>query len=345
MLLAALVHTTLVVLGAYARSSELAFAQLRFQPIQLLETDVTIELPLEAGGGSSVAGEADRAEGDAPEPREPAPVAAKVPQPKVERKPDALPEVPPDQVEEVEEPDGAPRVDEERTWSERDVLLAESNESAPFAIRPRSAFKDAVAQGRFVEPLAGTAQPTNGRKLGRGSGVNGGDGGEGAPLGAPIVVAEEFVFGGKEGAFLGRMCFVQENLRSLKALGACPTQLRFRTDRINIPPRRFDQGFPGIPQRDEWFSILYTGTINVSRPGSYAFRVLSDDGSVLHIDGVPVVDNDGLHGPTDARGEVELSEGPHRLELWYFQGPRMLVALQVFVTPPGEGERLLEPSL
>jgi hypothetical protein len=58
-----------------------------------------------------------------------------------------------------------------------------------------------------------------------------------------------------------------------------------------------------------------------------------------------VVDNDGLHGPSAVAGEVELSVGPHRFELWYFQGPRMLVALQVFVTPPGQGERLLQPTL
>src|SRR5690606_31468272 len=134
-----------------------------------------------------------------------------------------------------------------------------------------AAFKEAANESRFLEPTAGKGDAANSVARGRGAGTRGGDGGEGLARGAPVVVQEEFVFGGKEGAFLGRMCFIQRNLSSLKALGACATQLQFRTDRINIPPRRFDQGFPGIPGRDEWFSILYTGTITVSKPGVYTF--------------------------------------------------------------------------
>jgi hypothetical protein len=342
--LAAFTHGVFMGWGALIRFPDATLAEHHFQPVQWLETDVTIELPLQEGGGSAVVGGAIEAQGNAPKPPEPKlPVAAKArPKPLEAPKPRVAPEP------EVEEPtpskEGAALFDEKEAWSEQDVLFAEATDDA-FTVRPRRAFSEGVTTTSFAERLSGDGVPQDGKHLGKGEGMNGGDGGLGLTLAAPVVVEQDFAFGGKEGAFLGRMCFVQQNLSSLKSLGACATRLTFRTDRINIPPRRFDQGFPGIPNRDEWFSILYTGTVQISKPGRYSFRVLSDDGSVLHIDGHPVVDNDGLHGPSAVQGDVELSEGPHKLELWYFQGPRLLVALQVFVTPPGEGERLLEPSL
>jgi hypothetical protein len=293
----------------------------------------------ETGGGSALPGEAEVARGDAEETPDPAPQAVSEVRPERAPPPDVavLP------VPETAEPSGG-MFEEEGEWFEQDVLLAYAAEEDAFAVRPRSAFQRIAGQASFVRPLTGEQPATNSGFRGARAGAHGGPGGMGLARRAPAFVTESFAFGGREGGFLGRMCFVEPTLRSLKSLGACQTQLQFRTDRIDIPPRPFDQGFPGI-DRDEWFSILYTGTITATRAGNYAFRVLSDDGSVLHIDGRPVVDNDGLHGPSAVAGEVYLDEGPHRFELWYFQGPRMLIALQVFVTPPGQGERLLEPTL
>ncbi|MDX2053570.1 MAG: PA14 domain-containing protein [Polyangiaceae bacterium] len=109
----------------------------------------------------------------------------------------------------------------------------------------------------------------------------------------------------------------------------------------DIAPRAWDRGFPGIADRFEWFAIRYVGTFQIAEGGEYEFRLSSDDGAKLIIDGSQVViDNDGVHPPKQARGKVQLSAGDHSLVLEYFQGPRYEINLQLWVTPPGKPEEL-----
>jgi len=108
----------------------------------------------------------------------------------------------------------------------------------------------------------------------------------------------------------------------------------------NIAPRAWDQGFPGVADRFEWFAIRYAGAFRISVAGEYAFRISSDDGAKVTIDGKLVVDNDGQHPPKEARGKVQLAAGDHRMVLEYFQGPRYQINLQLWVTPPGKPEEL-----
>lgn len=332
-------HALLVLLGSFQEDP--IWAEPRAWGVVSQTIDVEFEFDQDtssAGGGSELIGTEEVALGSSEQPvEEKAPVASVV-----TPKPSAIaasPEPPEVVAPSLDEPE----FDAQRDWYEQDVLFANTSDMAFEGARPRAAFKR-TAELAFPAAMPGRDKAQNGRFQGRGQGRYGGPGGPGG-TGKAAFVDRDFAFGGTEGAFLGRMCFVPEDLRSLKELGACTTQLQFRTDSINVPPREFEQGFPGVSDRDEWFSILYTGTVMVQKEGLYAFRVLSDDGAVLHIDGKPVVDNDGLHGPISRIGRVTLSEGAHRLELWYFQGPRLLVALQVFVTPPGQGERLLGPTL
>jgi hypothetical protein len=108
----------------------------------------------------------------------------------------------------------------------------------------------------------------------------------------------------------------------------------------DIAPRAWDQGFPGIADRFEWFAIRYAGAFKVSEAGEYDFRMSSDDGAKLSIDGKLVVDNDNQHPPKEARGKMQLSAGDHAMVLEYFQGPRFQINLQLWVTPPGKAEEL-----
>ena len=108
----------------------------------------------------------------------------------------------------------------------------------------------------------------------------------------------------------------------------------------DIAPRAWDQGFPGIADRFEWFAIRYTGGFHVADAGEYNFRVSSDDGAKVSIDGKLVVDNNNQHAPKEARGKVQLSAGDHAMVLEYFQGPRFQINLQLWVTPPGKSEEL-----
>ena len=84
---------------------------------------------------------------------------------------------------------------------------------------------------------------------------------------------------------------------------------------------------------------------NVSEAGSYRFRLKADDGAQLFIDNRLVVDNDGIHAAISKRGEVELRAGRHRIRVWYFQGMKYELALQLFVTPPGASERLFSSNM
>ena len=108
----------------------------------------------------------------------------------------------------------------------------------------------------------------------------------------------------------------------------------------DIAPRAWDQGFPGIADRFEWFAIRYAGAFRIAEAGDYTFRISSDDGSKVLIDGKQVIGNDGQHPPQEARGTVKLGAGDHQMVLEYFQGPRFHINLQLWVTPPGKPEEL-----
>ncbi|MBB4905366.1 hypothetical protein H4W32_000991 [Actinophytocola algeriensis] len=68
----------------------------------------------------------------------------------------------------------------------------------------------------------------------------------------------------------------------------------------------------------DFFQSEVTGNINIATAGTHAFRLTSDDGSRLRIDGTTVVNHDGLHSPTPAEGSVNLTPGYHALRIDHF---------------------------
>jgi hypothetical protein len=109
--------------------------------------------------------------------------------------------------------------------------------------------------------------------------------------------------------------------RKLKSVGT------IWTTTLNIPPRHWREGFPGVTRHIEWFAINYTGRFWIDKPGQYEFALLSDDGANLYIDDQLVIDNDCQHPPAVRAARVTLSGGVHRIRLPYFQGPRDCLAL------------------
>lgn len=102
---------------------------------------------------------------------------------------------------------------------------------------------------------------------------------------------------------------------------------------LRVSPRRFDTGFPGLEDTGEplleWFAIRFMGRLTVPSSDSYRFRLNSDDGARLYIDGQLVIDNDGVHAPRDREGSIELGAGEHDVVVEYFQGPRYQIALEL----------------
>lgn len=90
---------------------------------------------------------------------------------------------------------------------------------------------------------------------------------------------------------------------------------------LNIAPRHMGLGLPGLDM-SEWFGLDIRFTLNVPQEGSWDFVLLNDDGAVLYVDDVQVIDNDGLHVSDAVMGTVSnLTKGVHNIRLRYFQGP------------------------
>lgn len=68
------------------------------------------------------------------------------------------------------------------------------------------------------------------------------------------------------------------------------------------------------------FESWHTTYITAPADGVYTFRVTSDDGSLLYVDGKEVVNNDGVHSPALKIGTITLTAGvTYKIEVTYFK--------------------------
>ncbi|MDT0270072.1 family 16 glycoside hydrolase [Streptomyces sp. DSM 44915] len=101
-----------------------------------------------------------------------------------------------------------------------------------------------------------------------------------------------------------------------------------------------DEDFGGIGNN---FMAHVIGNIHVPEDGSYDFRIISDDGSRLSLNGTEIIENDRRQPPTAADGTAELTAGAHALRVDYFQGAYDK-ALRLEWKPPGAAEFALVPE-
>lgn len=225
-------------------------------------------------------------------------------------------------------------------------LLAAAEGSETLAARPRAARKlllDSQPRDSATAEQAAQQAASPGADQGTGLGKNGGPGGNGRGNGG--VIGQSFAFGGPKGSFRADVCFIESSVKSLRQITSCPVVATFFTDVLNIPPRRFNEGFPGISERTEWFAIKYRGKFTVKEPDVYTFRLVSDDGSQLTIDGYSIIDNDGQHEPRPKEATITLESGEHEFSVFYYQGPAEWLALQLFVKRFQGVERLFGPAI
>jgi len=135
--------------------------------------------------------------------------------------------------------------------------------------------------------------------------------------------------------FRGEIYYLKPGSRKLPDFSKLKPVGSLYTQYLCVPPRPFDEGFPGITERFEWFAIDYNGRFWFSTAGTYRFALASDDGAVLYIDGKKVIQNDGVHPLIEKMGKVSLKSGAHAIRVSYFQGPRFHVALVLRVAAPG----------
>jgi cytochrome c len=91
------------------------------------------------------------------------------------------------------------------------------------------------------------------------------------------------------------------------------------------------------------FHLELNGYLNIKKAGDYLLRLVSDDGSVLSLDGKKVIDNDGFHGAIAKDQQLTLTKGEHPLLLKYYQGGGDL-ALSLQWMKPGDHQFSVIPA-
>ncbi|MBZ5593377.1 MAG: beta-glucosidase [Acidobacteriia bacterium] len=138
----------------------------------------------------------------------------------------------------------------------------------------------------------------------------------------------------------GRVYHLKPGTQKLPNFGHMRPVGSVYTTSLNVWPQNFDEGFPSITDRFEWFAIEYSGKFWIENAGKYHFSLLADDGAKLYLNNKVVIDNDGTHRATAVSGGATLTRGVYEIKIEYFQGPRFTVALVLAVAPLGEPWRI-----
>jgi alpha-L-fucosidase len=72
-------------------------------------------------------------------------------------------------------------------------------------------------------------------------------------------------------------------------------------------------------ETEENFSLDYQGFIDIPEDAVYIFYLTSDDGSILYIGEDEIINNDGLHSPTEKSSEIALGKGIHSIRISFFE--------------------------
>ena len=80
-----------------------------------------------------------------------------------------------------------------------------------------------------------------------------------------------------------------------------------------------ENGYAWHPFGLSSFGADITGCLRVAADGDYTFSLDSDDGSMLYIDGILVIDNGGPHSPGSSSGVASLTAGSHSFEVQFYE--------------------------
>lgn len=139
--------------------------------------------------------------------------------------------------------------------------------------------------------------------------------------------------------------------RSLPGLfvGATP-KFVIVMNQLNVGAMSSYGGFPAFSaeQRqkvgDTGYALDCDGYLEVPTTGLYTFTILSDDGSRLQINGVELINHDGLHSPSEKSSSATLLyKGANHINVQYWQGPHSDIALKLDWAGPNFA-RTLVPS-
>ncbi|NMC42268.1 MAG: hypothetical protein GYA43_14025, partial [Bacteroidales bacterium] len=102
----------------------------------------------------------------------------------------------------------------------------------------------------------------------------------------------------------------------------------------NLTPRMINARIADVNQN---FALRFTGRIKIPADGVYGFHLNSDDGSNLLVDGIEVINNDGILPRAVEKSEfLALGKGFHRIEIQYFQSTGRRPVLRLMVEAAGD---------
>jgi hypothetical protein len=188
------------------------------------------------------------------------------------------------------------------------------------------------------------ATPGDGTELGQ---VAGGGNGTDSAGNTAELQQNDAQFSCQKGqpGYVGKVYRLAPDTPALPNLDAMTPIGQLDAPQLDVPQRAFTAGFPGVPNLVEWFAIQFSAQLEVPETGVYTFKTTSDDGSKLYIGPTLVLVNDGIHGPADAESTpVNLEKGKRVIKIEWFQGPRDLIAPQVFWKRPGSGAFEIIPA-
>jgi hypothetical protein len=158
---------------------------------------------------------------------------------------------------------------------------------------------------------------------------------------APRITSPNAFGNGTGGAFKGHAYVIPENTTKMPDFASMIPFATLFTDSFNVQSRSFTGGFPGALVQEDWFAIRYEGSFSLPKDGSYQFKLVSDDGAILYVDGQKVVDNDGKHTSRAITSQRDMKAGAHALRLDYWQAQKGAVALQLFLVEDGKDQLLV----
>ncbi|RYU92534.1 beta-N-acetylhexosaminidase [Mucilaginibacter terrigena] len=93
------------------------------------------------------------------------------------------------------------------------------------------------------------------------------------------------------------------------------------------------------------YGVVFSGYLKADVDGTYAFSTQSSNGSVLLIDDVPIVDNDGRTGQVEQQGAIPLLKGYHKITIKYVDANSSGSGLRVYMTIPGKPKGEISPDM
>ncbi|MCM8531743.1 MAG: PA14 domain-containing protein, partial [Lentisphaeraceae bacterium] len=137
----------------------------------------------------------------------------------------------------------------------------------------------------------------------------------------------------------GLLCQVYDHTKTV-----LPTNFEslIPVETVSVPNLTLD-----VSDREDTYALLFTGEIEIRNAGAYKFFLSSDDGSKLYIDGVEIIDNDGLHGLKELTHDVdlELTEGKHSIRVEFFEKYGAQKLFLKYQGPDSEGVKVTVPDL